>query len=649
MKNTLLYKKPSVLVHLFVVLGLASFGAGCAGSRTAPVETPPSARHQRRDRETERPAPPAELEIASTETIGKKLDSKVVRVTVYSDRARLTRRAVANVTAEPSVFAFAHLPGWVDDGSVQVSAAGGRILDVRVERQFLARATDESWLRIEREHRKITHRMNALRDELAVLDAQKAQIGSIEAFSRAKITQDTFIGDVNVKSYRDVLGFITDSLRENARARRRVHRRIEELNPELEASARRLNDARSLMKLEETTVLVTLQAANPEAIQVELTYMMPGATWEPMHELRVSSTDGKNVELVSYAAVSQTSGEDWGGAELSFSTQSTTQSVRIPELEALTLGDTHTATRVLTSQVSSFTRAQEAYMGQSHLWNTVRHRSARHAHTNVEKVFRSNFEYLQTVQGRTVQLFTSLEKRGTTAHFQAQRVQSVRGDGHPVRLLIGRSTLESAKKTVAAPEQSLNAAVTLGMVNTADWPLLPGKVARYLDGTFLGMTDIDFIAKGEKFSLFLAVADHIKLSRQLDRKQSNLVRKTRSSMQVAFIVTVENLADEAATFTLADRIPVSENKEIRVDRVSIMPAVKPDTQGLVHWEVTLKPKEKREFRIGYQVEYPAELIINTQRRRARGMPSYDLDDAPRPGAPARTRVEEQIMDLESLF
>jgi uncharacterized protein (TIGR02231 family) len=282
--------------------------------------------------------------------------------------------------------------------------------------------------------------------------------------------------------------------------------------------------------------------------------------------------------------------------------------------------------------------------------------SAERARTNFEQVYQSNMEYLQVVQGRTVKIFESLERRGTTIHFRAAAAGSVRGDGHPVRLLIGQSTLDSTQKIVAAPEQSLNAARTLAMVNSTAQPFLPGKVALYQDGAFIGMTDVPFVAKGEKFALFLSVADHLKLSRALDKKQSSLVRKTRNQMQVSFIVTVENLGAEESTFTLADRIPVSENKDIKVAMVTILPAVKPDSQGLLHWELTLKPGEKREFRIGYQVEYPSELYIETERRRrmknAAPDNAYDFDESgvPSPAAPARkSRVEDQIYDLEQEF
>lgn len=640
--------KPRTWLFLFATIGPSLPMVACAHRGAAP-EAKPAAPEQVT-------LPPAAQDVADAETDAQALRSKVNRVTVYSDRARVSRQATAELTAEPKVYAFRSLPGWVDDGSVQVSASAGRIVDVRVDRRFLAKATDASWQRIEAEHKLLANKLAALRDELAVLDAQKQQIEAIKPFSLAKITQDTVIGDVDVKSYDDVVMFISAALRKTAKARRAVQERIDELSPEFEASARRVEDAKGLMNLEETTVLVTLQATAPGPATVELTYMLPGVTWEPMHELRVSTADARTVEVVSFAAVTQTSGEDWGGAELSFSTQSTTQSVRIPELEALTLGDTHSATRILTSQVSSFTRAQAAFQGQSELWNKVHNRSlassAERARTNFEQVYKSNIEYLQVVQGRTVSLFESLEKRGTTAHFQAQKAQSVRGDGHPVRLLIGRSVLGSTQQTVAAPEQSLNAAHTLAMTNSTGQPFLPGKVARYQDGTFLGMTDIDFIAKGERFSLFLSVADHLKLSRQLDRKLSTLVRKVRNQMQVVFVVTVENLSSEETTFTLADRVPVSENKDIHIDKVSITPAVKPDSQGLLHWDLTLKPGAKREFRIAYQVEYPAELVLETSRRRAKmaapASPDSPYGDSPSP-APPRSRIEDQILDLEAAF
>jgi uncharacterized protein (TIGR02231 family) len=576
------------------------------------------------------------------------LTSTVTRVTVFSDRARVTRQATARVTTEPTVFAFRKLPGWVDDGSVRVSASEGRIVDVRVERNFLARATDKTWQRAKARDQALRDQLDALDDEIKVLEAQKSQIEAIKAFSLEKITKDTIIGTIKVQSYTEVLAFISNSLRATAKARRTVQRQRDLIDPEYQASQRRLAELQNLMKLEETTVLVTMQSSRAASCTLELAYMIPGATWEPMHDLRVSTSDKKSAEVISFAVVTQTSGEDWRDVELSFATQSSTESVRIPELEALTLGDTQTATRILTSKMSSFLRAQNAFQAQSQLWNKVHQKSGQQAFSNFDQVYKSKMEYLQVVQNKTVQIFESLQKRGTTAHFKANGAASVRGDGHPVRMRIGHSTLETGQKIVAVPEQSLNAARTLEMTNATGQPLLPGKVALYQDGAFLGMTDIDFIAQGEHFALFLSVADHLKLSRRLDRKHSSLVRKKRNKMQVAFIVTIENLSSQESAVTLADRVPVSENKDIRVDNIKITDGVKPDSRGIVHWALSLKPKERRQLWISYQVEYPSELIIETRRRHESEMRERSASPSASPAAPRRKAdIGHQLMDLES--
>ena len=196
---------------------------------------------------------------------------------------------------------------------------------------------------------------------------------------------------------------------------------------------------------------------------------------------------------------------------------------------------------------------------------------------------------LEVIQGKTVKIFETLANRGTTTHFKALAAPTVRGDGHPVRMRIGQSNLNSTQKILAVPWQSLNAARHLGMTNSTGQSLLPGQVALYQDGTFLGMTELDFIAEGESFAMFISVADHLKLSRVLDKKHSALIKKRRNRMKVSYIVTVENLSTETSEFMLADRVPVSENREVKIENIKISQTSKPDSQGNIRREVALKP------------------------------------------------------------
>jgi hypothetical protein len=120
----------------------------------------------------------------------------------------------------------------------------------------------------------------------------------------------------------------------------------------------------------------------------------------------------------------------------------------------------------------------------------------------------------------------------------------------------------------------------------------------------------------------------------------HLIRKTRNQMQVTSVVTVENLSSETTAFTLADRIPVSENKEIN-DKVR-SPGGQAGRAGAAALGPGPETQREARVRISYQVEYPPELVLETQRKRA-GQP------APSPAAPASYPIEDQIHDLEEKF
>ena len=70
----------------------------------------------------------------------------------------------------------------------------------------------------------------------------------------------------------------------------------------------------------------------------------------------------------------------------------------------------------------------------------------------------------------------------------------------------------------------------------------------------------------------------------------------------------------------------------------VEPDGKPDDKGLIKWDLVLKPREEKAFRIEYRIEYPSELL---QRQRAQAQP----------GAPAAAEdaLMMQIDAAEKMF
>ncbi len=547
---------------------------------------------------------PVQAQPATTpEDDGQPVSSRITDVVVYADRAQVTRAASVTLPSEAARYVFARLPGWIDEGSVRVSvspADAGQVLDVQVRRTYLARASDEEFQKAEAAVREIADQIAALDDEKAVLDAEAKQVESIRAFAAEKLPKDVATREVKADEYAQSIKFVTASLREIAAARRELEKKRRDLQPELTARQRKLDELRQRAQLEQRTVVVTAKGTGKPAA-LSLAYMLPGATWEPVHELRAAA-DGGSVNLSSFAVVMQTSGEDWTDVALSLSTQRSTETMKIPELESLLVGGRRLPALVSAGR-DSFAAANRSWEAQNFVWFDFNNRDL-----GLQQEFRGNQRRQLDNVKRVEQVFETLQQRGTTAHFPALARQTVRADGRPVRVPLVRSDLTAHHRIVAAPEMSLNAARLVDLTNSTGQPLLPGRVALFLGGAFLGQTEAEFAAPGEEFALYLGVADQIKLARTLDKKRSALTRGgTKTRMQLSFLVSVENLGARPVAVQLTDRVPVSESDEVRISGIKITPDGKPDAKGLLQWELKLAAKQTREFRIEYTMEYPADL------------------------------------------
>ena len=568
------------------------------------------------------------------------VDSRIAEVTVYSDRARVMRETSIQVPKGITVLAFEKIPGWIDESSIRASLApanGGSILDVRAQREYLARSSDEKIVAAEEDVRGIEDQIAELDDQLAVLEARSKQVENIRAFSLEKLPRDTAVRQVKVEEYGAVVDYISDEVRKIMSERRRIAKLRRELDPALMAVRRKRDELRRLTQLEQTTALLTIENEKLRDATVTLTYMLPGATWESTHELRAKGDAPGTVALTSYAILRQTTGEDWSGAAISFSTQSAGESIQIPEVDALLLGGRQVVAQARGQKLSSFQKASQVFAGQNGVWFQFNNPNA-----DMDD-FLGNVAEQQAVQTRNSITFQELRDRGTTALFVGEGKPTVRSDGNPVRVPIGRADLAATHKIVAAPEVSLSAARIVTLRNTGSQPLLPGNTALYHGGAFLGQTDMDFVSSGEEFDVLFAIADQVKLSKTMDRSKSQLDRGRKSNrMQVAFDIVVENLSSRPVTVELTDRIPVSDNDAIEVFKVDIEPEVQPDKKGLIKWTLPLKPNGSQTCRVEYTIEYPHEIHLRQAQQ------TVDNEILPMAAEPMED-ISVQIMDLEGRF
>jgi uncharacterized protein (TIGR02231 family) len=559
------------------------------------------------------------------------LSSKISAVTVYADRAQVTRTAAIEATAVPSRFAVTKLPGWIDAETVRVALdppSAGQVLDVTVETTYLAETSEEAVRKAQLAVRDVSDDLAELSDEERTLSDEITRLEALRSLSIDKIPREMAVGEVKVKSLGDTMNYVTQSIRADRKALRVLGKKKRDLEPVLAQRQSELTDLQARAQLQQSSVIVELKGKG--TAQLRVSYFTPGATWEPLSELRVDR-GGAMVKVLQYASVTQTTGEDWTGAKLSFSTQNPGNILDVPRAKGLVIDKNSGGLGNVIGHVGeSFTRAQAIYVDNNEF--VARRKSS----------WRESIQRQTEVQNRAVERFTKIAVRGTTAHFAAISDRTVRADGKSVRVQLASGDFAAAPKIVAVPEESLNAVRVANLMNGGSYPILPGKAMLFEDGAFIGQSELDFVAPGESFTVFLGVHDRLKIERTLDRKSSTLHRRgKRTEMSLSFLVTAENLGGTPIALDVSERIPVAQTEEIEVSDVDLPHKIKPDPQGVVKWSEPIPARSKVTWRVSYKLGYPTDFVVRSRTAEEQSSP------APAPASPAPARkMYEQIDSLE---
>ena len=166
-----------------------------------------------------------------------------------------------------------------------------------------------------------------------------------------------------------------------------------------------------------------------------------------------------------------------------------------------------------------------------------------------------------------------------------------------------------------APALDATAFLEASFKQAEEAPLLPGRIALYRDGIFVGRGQMALTPKDETLRLGFGVDDKIKVVRTMLRKNessSGLINTTKTDER-EFKITVRNGHDAPIRITVEDRLPVSEIDEVKVET---LPSTTPPTErdvrnrrGVLAWSFAAAPGELHEIAFGWRVRWPAVKAI----------------------------------------
>jgi uncharacterized protein (TIGR02231 family) len=196
----------------------------------------------------------------------------------------------------------------------------------------------------------------------------------------------------------------------------------------------------------------------------------------------------------------------------------------------------------------------------------------------------------------------SVDTSGFQAVFGVQGRVSVLATGETKRVKLQEESIEPVLTIRAVPRQDLTAYLMAKLeLPAAGAPLLPGQVALFRDGTFVGNGALPGLAPGEAHELGFGPDDQVKVKRIVtdNKKGESGILTTSSVEDRSFLIKVQNLHREPIAIQVLDRVPVSQQKDIQVDVTTKLTPTKKDFQdkrGTYSWE----------FGFGYRVTWPVD-------------------------------------------
>jgi uncharacterized protein (TIGR02231 family) len=495
-------------------------------------------------------------------------------VTVFYDRAAVTRVAETDLPAGETTLAIADLPDELIDDSLQVQAegnAGLTLLSTDLRREVLSGATNPRVRTLEEQVRKLEQQGADLAFQIAQLKRRASYLATLTtAFARSERTAPA-LPDIE-----SIYRFYVDESAKLDAAQQNLERETQPVTAELERvkeELKTLNRSKA-----QRTLAVMLRAGQPARARLRVQYQLRNASWRPVYNARAND-DGNRIILDYRGSVRQRTGEDWLGATLVLSTAQPGLSGRMPELQPVYL-------RFVEPPRPADNNAPAAVPKGRAL-------AAVPAPAVSESAPQAPAEVINHV---------------LSVSYRAPLPANVPADGDPHELTLQQITLEGKPRYVTTPVLDQAAFLRYHVTNRTDALLLAGDVNLYRDADLVGKGAINDVPSGAEFDLDFGRDQNLTVQRKrvVDRRSTSGLINRKDARERRYQITLENHHPVAVAVQLIDALPVSQNAEITLSGISFSePPVAQDQQtGKLTWEFELAPQGKKTIEFGFIVQWP---------------------------------------------
>ncbi len=513
--------------------------------------------------------------------------SKITDVTVFLNRAQVTRQVRTQLSPGKTELVVGGLTSMLDPQSIQVAGKGNFIiLGTSHQQNYLTE------LNMPKSLKALRDSIEWMQKQISLEQSQKEILNKEEGMLMSNQKIGGANQNLSVVELKAMADFYRARLSDIVSSRMKEDDKIKKLSERINKLQQQYNAQNEMYQRNTSEIVISVSADAGTNADLEINYVVANAGWTPQYDIRAINT--KSPMQLSYKAnVFQSTGEEWKSVKLKLSTANPNQSGLKPELVAWYLNF---------YQPVVYHRGydnKKAYPSAPMAVQKVDMASDKGEEMKEMTVASTSAEYVTTVQ-------TSLN-----TEFDIALPYTVSSANKPTLVDIRNYELKAVYNYSTAPKLDKDAFLLAKAIGWEELSLLPGEANIFFEGTFTGKSFIDPNNIKDTLSLSLGRDKRIVVKREkLKELTSRKMIGTNQKESYAWEISVRNTKSEAIRISIEDQVPVSQNSQIEVTTVDLAGAVYNKDTGKLSWDLKLQPNETKKIVFKYEVKYPKDKQVS---------------------------------------
>ncbi|WP_445246235.1 mucoidy inhibitor MuiA family protein [Microcoleus sp. OTE_8_concoct_300] len=534
----------------------------------------------------------------------KTIDTRICEVTVYTDRALVTRRGTVPLTGNERELAIASLPTTLDTESVRATGAGTvavRLLGVRSHTVFSSEPVGDRTAELTQQIQELETQKRAIDVQIASRKIQLKFVENLSEKSVGSFASSIAKQQIGLNQTGELLNFLGSNYKKYVSAIALYETQQREIDKQIKALNQQLGQVKTPHSEQSFNIIVAIEPSGSGNFELEVSYVVMRARWTPLYDLRVNTTNNQ-INLNYLAEVNQNTGEDWTGVALTLSTAKPGMGTLPPKLEPWFIDTLHSTVKYRNTE--SKARSSQVLSDSDGDIVDVLDEGMFGSFAGVTSDTASQPREAETATAK-------VSREGGTVSFQVGGNTKIPSDGTPHKVMVFRENYPFKPEYIAVPRLVSFAYLQAVVVNPLTGAtLLPGKANIFRDNTFVGTVQLENVSPGQEYKVNLGIDERLKIERELVERQvdKKLIGQQRR-MSYAYRLNVTNLQQVQVHLTLQEQLPVSRNEQIKVRLTLTNPKIVAGEMGLLEWIMSLQPQAKQELYYQFVVEHPPDLAV----------------------------------------